>query len=72
MKQNIILGCLLAVVLIASVQLARSCKAHYEQKQEHRQQETQEYIEEATDVCDTAFVYVDLISRARCYERLLG
>ena len=68
----LICGIFLGIALLGTAKLIQSVKTHYEQRQEQRQEELQEYIDKATHVCDTAFVYVDLISRARCYERLLG
>ena len=62
------LSCL---AIVCCAEFTDRLKAHSEQKQEQRQQELQEYIDKSMNECSWAYP-LDLISRAKCYERLLG
>ena len=64
-------GFVLGFMLLAAAFFIFTLKSHAEQKQEHRQQELQEYIDQSMNECQWAYP-LDLISRYRCYERLLG
>ena len=61
-------GCVLAFVLIWFLDIV---KAHGEQRQERIQQERQERIDQSVNECKWAYP-LDLISRGKCYEKLLG
>ena len=61
---TLLLGC-------AYKQFEETLIDHSEQRQEQRQQELQEYIDQSTNECRWAYP-LDLISRYQCIERLLG
>jgi len=74
MKRSLIAlfaGFVLGFMLLATAFFIFTLKAHSEQKRERERQELQEYIDKSVNECSWAYP-LDLISRAKCYERLLG
>ena len=64
-------GLVLGVALLLAAYLLLTLPVWAQQREEQRQQEVQEYIDQAMNECKWAYP-LDLISRYKCYERLLG
>jgi len=64
-------GCVMACALLLTIWLLLNLPAWAEERQERRQNEVQEYIDQAMNECKWAYP-LDLISRGKCYQRLMG
>jgi hypothetical protein len=66
----LLLGIAMAFLLLWAASILVTVKAQSEERQERRQQETQEYIDKVVNECKWAYP-LDLVSRYECIERLI-